>query len=349
MAEDDDDKCVIWRTTAEYGGSTGGYVDLYSARAGGNYRVTNSAKKILSFRSNFKSDFFVLLTNWLVEQRSQGTLRPVIDSAVLEYVKTNKNFPVTERVERVVVWVVDNIAGLGQTVPIGVHIPNFNNIELVQRNMESICAFTGSGSHIEVLELLDFAMKTGLVDADHYKSGEGGFVWPTLVGFQRVEEIRRIAGVGSQGFVAMWFDDEMKGVYEDAIAPAIREAGFNPMIISNKEHNNQIVEEIIAEIRRSRFVVGDFTCGIVETTSIDKNGDHIFKEMPRGGVYFEAGFAKGLGKEVIWTVRKDRLKYVHFDNAQYNFIVWETLAELKEKLAIRISATLGDGPLRVIN
>lgn len=347
--DDEPETCVIWQYPAKYEGSTGDYVDLYSPRAGGSYRVTNSAKRILSFRSNFNNDFFVLLTNWLVVRRGEGITRPIIDSDLLEHVASTKNFAVTERVDRLVVWVVEHIPGLGQTVPIGVHIPNFQNYELVKNSMDEVCAFTGSTSHVEALELLDFAKQTGLVKAHYYTSNEGGLIWPTLSGFQRVEEIKRLQGEGSQGFVAMWFADEMKGVYEEAIAPAIRFAGYSPMIINNKEHNNQIVEEIIAEIRRSRFLVADFTCGIFDTSAVDSKRVQIFREIPRGGVYFEAGFAKGLGKEVIWTVRKDRLNYVHFDNAQYNFIVWETLAELKERLSIRISATIGDGPLKKLD
>ena len=70
-------------------------------------------------------------------------------------------------------------------------------------------------------------------------------------------------------------------------------------------------------------------------------------ESARGGVYFEAGFAKGLGREVIWTVRKDRLSYVHFDTRQYNHIVWSDESDLRNQLSKRISATLGDGPLRM--
>ena len=55
---------------------------------------------------------------------------------------------------------------------------------------------------------------------------------------------------------------------------------------------NSIDDEIIAEIRRSWFVVADFTCGTVP---------HEGKEVaiPRGGVYYEAGFAQGLNVPLI--------------------------------------------------
>jgi nucleoside 2-deoxyribosyltransferase len=80
----------------------------------------------------------------------------------------------------------------------------------------------------------------------------------------------------------------------------------------------------MAEIRRSGLIVADFTGN-------------------RGGVYFEAGFAMGLGLPVIWTVRQDDIDAVHFDTRQYNHITWSTPQELREKLYNRVMATIG-GP-----
>ena len=64
----------------------------------------------------------------------------------------------------------------------------------------------------------------------------------------------------------------------------------------------------------------------------------------RQGVYFEAGYALGLGIPVIWTCRKDDLDNCHFDTRQYNHIVWETPEELATALEHRIRATIGEPP-----
>ena len=114
----------------------------------------------------------------------------------------------------------------------------------------------------------------------------------------------------------------MDPFYHKGISPAIVEAGFQPIRIDLKEHNNKICDQVIVELRRSRFVVADFT------------------HHP-GGVYYEAGFAHGLGKPVIWTVRQDRLKSVHFDTRQYNHIKYnKDPSELHKKLLARIQATI---------
>ena len=106
---------------------------------------------------------------------------------------------------------------------------------------------------------------------------------------------------------------------------------YRPIRIDKAEFNDRIDDEIIAEIRRSRFLVADFT----------QDGD-----SARGGVYYEAGFAHGLDRPVIFTCRKNVIDkgLIHFDTRQYNHIAWTTAEELRKRLADRIAAIIGDGP-----
>ncbi|MDQ3020870.1 MAG: hypothetical protein M3R36_09910 [Bacteroidota bacterium] len=143
----------------------------------------------------------------------------------------------------------------------------------------------------------------------------------TMDGWNRIDEIDRKVIRKNQAFIAMWFDDSMSKVYQDGFHKAIKDSGYEPMKINLKEHNNKIDDEIIAEIRNSGFLVADFT-------------GH------RGGVYYEAGFAHGLGIPVIWTCRKEDITNLHFDTRQYNHIEWETTDELYKKLVNRIKATI---------
>ena len=126
----------------------------------------------------------------------------------------------------------------------------------------------------------------------------------------------------SQAFVAMSFSESMKAVWEQAIKPAINEAGYKACRVDAELHIDRIDAKIIAEIKNSLFVVADVT------------------EQKRG-VYFEAGYAIGRDLPVIWCVRKDDLSNVHFDTRQYNHVVWESTQELKEKLYDVICAVIG--------
>lgn len=139
----------------------------------------------------------------------------------------------------------------------------------------------------------------------------------TMQGWDRVSQLRRPGCDSIFVFVAMWFDKSMEDFYEKAIAPAISDAGYLPFRINLWDHVNKIDEEIISWMKKSKFMVADFT-------------------GQRRGVYFEAGFMVGLGKNVIWTCRKDQQEALHFDISHYNFILYETIDEFKNALYKRI-------------
>lgn len=132
-----------------------------------------------------------------------------------------------------------------------------------------------------------------------------------------------------RAFVAMWFDKSMTEVWRLAIDPAIREAGYTPIRVDEQHFNDKIDDRILSEIRQARFIVADFTCN---------------PGNPRGGVYFEAGFALGLDRPVIYTCRDDAMDEIHFDTQMYNHIVWSDLEKFREDLKARILATIGKGP-----
>lgn len=143
----------------------------------------------------------------------------------------------------------------------------------------------------------------------------------TVKGWEYLESLGRGGGVPGRCFVAMSFVPELEDAYNEGIAPAVRDCGFDPIKIDRVHHNEKICDKILAEIRMAQFLVADFT-------------GH------RAGVYFEAGFAVGLGRPVIWTCRHDQLAQTHFDTRQYNHIVWSGAEELRTLLRDRILATI---------
>lgn len=80
-----------------------------------------------------------------------------------------------------------------------------------------------------------------------------------------------------------------------------------------------IDDRILAEIRASSILIADYT-------------------LHRHGVYYETGFAQGLGLPIIWTCRKDDINSLHFDVRQWPMLDWEIPAELEAKVRDRIRA-----------
>jgi len=143
----------------------------------------------------------------------------------------------------------------------------------------------------------------------------------TLKGWQKSEEIKESGAFSKKCFIAMSCSEELSEIYEEGIKIAIKETGYQPVFIEREEHNEKICDLIIAEIRSSKFLIADVT-------------------GQRQNVYYEAGFAHGLNKDIIWTCRKDEIDNVHFDTRQYNHIVWENAEDLKKQLLNRIKATV---------
>ena len=141
-----------------------------------------------------------------------------------------------------------------------------------------------------------------------------------------------------QGFVAMSFAPCLKHyVFELGIKPALEAAGYEAFRIDGKAFTGDVVDEILAEIRKSRFVVADFTACKECTDDQPCNG-------APGGVYYEAGFAQGLDIPVFLSCRKGCAKAVHFDIDHFKRIEWETPKDLQEQLKNSIGAVLNRAP-----
>jgi len=267
----------------------------------GNYVIADSVVRTLDSEPG-PSRFRAVLSEWVDSQNSNGE-RPTITSDTLPGLRSLPTLPLMERAKRLLILMSDRTHRLGQS------------IDLSDPKVEVRLQATDPG---EVAFIADFLRGQTWVKGNLELTG---------VGMIRADEWKRTASASMQGFVAMWFNDSMKDAWTNGLQKAIVDAGYLPMRIDSKEHVNKICDEIIAEIRRSKFLVADFT-------------------GQRGGVYFEAGFAMGLALPVIWTCRKDDMPNIHFDTRQYNCIDWETPDELANRLLKRIEAVIGRGPLK---
>ncbi len=329
-------RCPIWGTPAEIiSGSTGDGLYIYSSRAAGNYFITMRAQAVLEYRDDRLK---AKLTSWLIEQRWLGTKVPKILATTIDETNKRRELPVFERADRALRYIQNQTSQIGDTVGLlrsqdeldGISDSLNDGITPVKIDMSryynalTIRAFSESVSGREVEFIIEY-----LSSQQKWIEIKEGVCNLTFTGYARLSELAERDIMSSRAFVAMWFDDSMDDLWEKGIEPGIKDAGYVPVRIDREEHVNKIDDEIIAEIRRSRFVVADFTHG---------------GEGARGGVYYEAGFAHGMNIPVIFSCKKSIIKEIHFDTRQYNHIIWEKPEELREQLANRIAAVIGDGP-----
>ena len=291
--------CPIWGTPAKIiSGRTGDGLYIYSSRAAGNYYIAGSAEAMLEHRDERLK---AKLTSWLVEQRWLGTQKPEIFSTTIKEANNRRNLSVPERADRILRYIDNQTTHIGDQVRLSA--PD-QGTALEYHNTMKIHAVSESTEIGEVSFLLNYLSSRGWLkqSADHW-----GYVL-TVGGYVRLAELKTKHIKSSKAFVAMWFDRSMKDLWEEGIKPGIMDAGYDPIRIDETESIEKIDDAIIAEIRRSRFIVVDFTHG--------ENG-------ARGSVYYEAGFAHGMEIPVIFLCRKDMISEIHFDTRQHKHIEWE--------------------------
>lgn len=162
-------------------------------------------------------------------------------------------------------------------------------------------------------------------------------IFLTAKGWEEFDRLKTTPIDSNQVFLAMKFpkedstddmDRQLLEAYENGFIPGIEDTGHDCLRIDKKQHNRKICEEILFEIKQSKFLVADVT-------------GH------RGGVYFEAGYATSLGMEVIWTCHESDTGNIHFDARQYNRISWKNAEDLHDQLKNRIFGSVGRGKKEV--
>ncbi len=124
-------------------------------------------------------------------------------------------------------------------------------------------------------------------------------------------------------FVIMSFsgNPRLEDFYRKAIQPTVKRLGYQCKRVDEQQFNSSITARIRDNIRRARFIIADVT-------------------EARPNCYYELAVAHTLGKEVIHLT--NNIQDVQFDIKDFNFIIYQTIDELRKKLRERIKATVGE-------
>jgi len=153
----------------------------------------------------------------------------------------------------------------------------------------------------------------------------------TLAGWEAVHKRNTFPNT-NKVFIATQFEwpenDTIRVEAIEAIKRACRACGYEAEVVG-QDHTGNITDRIIADIRRSQFVVAELTYN-------------------NRGVYFESGFARGIGRPVFHVMREGFThgddkegKKVHFDIQQVMYRTWSEPSDLETQLKDWITATVG--------
>ncbi len=348
--------CLIWGTECQdKHQETATITVLDSPRAGGSYTIDKDAipelrQMYVEFDDTGTGDghadkFRARLTTLLVRERQLGNDLPKITASTIAEAKSASRAQMDERLTNLLRFLIDNTANAGQ--PIGIADPEETQDwdygpehELAKRTGAFALSHSESTNAMEMEYLMDSLTARGFVEkgsqlqtgySAYGSTGTGFLCRVTTDGYSVIESLQSERTL-DQCFVAMWFNDKTNPLYDIAIAPAVEAAGYRPLRVDRQVNFlGKIDDQIIAEIRRSKFIIADFTHG---------------EDGARGSVYYEAGFAHGLDIPVIFTCRKDQIDDLHFDTNHFLHLSWSADApeELIEPLKSRIAANIGLGP-----
>jgi hypothetical protein len=129
----------------------------------------------------------------------------------------------------------------------------------------------------------------------------------TLDGWRIYDEEKRGRTAGTFGFLAMKFGDDILDPFSrEVIKPAIQSIGFELIDIRDTARAGIIDNLLRAQIRDAAFVLVDLT-------------------HDNSGAYWEAGFAEGLGKPVLYLCEKAKFdeRKTHFDTNHCTTVIWQ--------------------------
>lgn len=272
----------------------------------GEFKVSGTALTLLG--QGLGKEKRALISGWIHSQNRAGAL-PMITSTNLKQILARPVPSLAERATNLLTEAAHGQTGLSMRFDI---------------NEPRFMAATYSAEHDDLDFLMRMLSDRGLIE----HQAMGGIADISPDGLMQLDDLKRETVALSQGFVAMWFDDTLNEAYINGFEAGILQAGYDAVRVDQVDHINRIDDEIITQIKASKFMVADFT-------------GH------RGGVYFEAGFAMGLNIPIFWTCRKDHMDDLHFDIRQFNCIDWDSPDDLANRLGKRIEAVVGPGPAKL--
>ncbi|HPO16005.1 MAG TPA: hypothetical protein PLI09_21390 [Candidatus Hydrogenedentes bacterium] len=171
------------------------------------------------------------------------------------------------------------------------------------------------------LYIVQSAVSSKLIESRTHKS-QCHLVRLTLEGWTRFRELQCGAITSRTAFMAMPFGNtEVTQIVEDVFRHAVEETGFRLKRLDDETPAGHIDDRMRVEILMCRFLIADLTC-------------------ENRGAYWEAGYAEGLGKPVIYTCNKHYFEShgTHFDTNHRQTIKWDL--ENPQKAADDLKATI---------
>jgi len=302
--------CPVCQSVSEIEGANVGGTLLFHVICPrcGQYQIEYVAKQYLNIDLDPTK---VAVLSHAIRKMQRTEVIPSLDQLMIANLLQNPIPKPEDQMNSFVLWLGKNIPGLG---------------EMIDINGLVIQAEIGARTQKGVDAIVDFLVEKKYVE--HNKIATAGNeprqynLTLTLGGWEYYENIKRGNITSRKAFMAMQYGEpDLDELVSKYFRPAVKATGFDLYRLDDAPKAGLIDDRLTVEIRTSRFLIADLT-------------------HQNRGAYWEAGFAQGLGRPVIYTCEKEqfRKQNTHFDTNHHMTIIWDR-SDL-EKAAIDLKNTI---------
>ncbi|HBG77719.1 MAG TPA: hypothetical protein DDW84_02555 [Phycisphaerales bacterium] len=272
-------------------------------------------ESVLAMKLNYGNDDFkgfVLSHNIRKMQKNDSEV--LLNNDMVEQILKGTLPKPAEQKNIFIRWVGDNIKAGGDYVRI---------------NEDSIIAIIGARKTTEFNFIFQHLKEKGFVKNETVVGGGRNTLMDvtlTFEGLEYYEKLERGNTDSRKAFMAMEYGDkELDEIVDNHFKPAVADTGFELYRLDKNPKAGLIDDRLRVEIRNSRFLIADLT-------------------HENNGAYWEAGYAEGIGKPVIYTCKKEEFNKdkPHFDTNHHLTVIWDKnkIQDTVDMLKATIRATL---------
>ncbi len=260
----------------------------------GRYRIARAEYRDLIDHWRIQKPDYLPLISHKIRLRQRPDEMPVVSAPFLiEIFDGELEFPsAIEQVENLVIY-------LAETLRPG------DQVHISRKNFQAVVGAVGPvgfGWVVKSAHDIGWIQGGSYSDADDsYGLSEGSL---TIGGWKWYNEIGRHKNSTIAVMAMPYGKEPLTSIVDDYFRPAVKQTGFDLVRLDDQPKAGIIDNRLRVEIRRSRFLMSDIT-----------HDNH--------GAIWEAGFAEGLGRPVIYTCEAGKLKGKHFDIRNCQMVPWE--------------------------
>jgi hypothetical protein len=296
-----------------------GHRTNFDCQVCGRYDVSGSAlASILSPDGHYLTPIQrAVLSHRVREANDAGREAPLLTTDQVDDVIVNGKLPSpAQQATSVIRFVGDRIAATGKPLgelPLSFHAavgsPNRNFALRIAKQLRN-------AGYLEAIDCGDYENPDNIMEVDL-----------TLSGWAEHEKEKRGQTSGGYGFIALKFGDPVLDPFaKDVIKPAVAALGYDLIDMRDAAEAGVIDNLMRARIRDAAFVLVDLT-------------------HANAGAYWEAGYAEGLGKPVLYLCNQQVFeeKGTHFDTNHCTTVQWnaDESSAFTEQLTATLRQSLG--------